>query len=77
MAESSLRKDSSIKAELYARSRVDEYWIVDLNGRTVLVNADSDGTTYRRRFTVSQGECLSLATVGGGTVTSSDFLAPA
>jgi len=60
VAESSLRKDSSIEADLYARSRVDEYWIVDLKARAVLAHASSDGTTYRRRFTASPADFLSL-----------------
>ena len=76
VADSSLRKDSSIKAALYARSRVVEYWIVDLNARTVLVHADSDGTTYRRRFTASPADSLSLAPMGGGALAVSQFLAP-
>jgi Uma2 family endonuclease len=76
VAESSLRKDSTIKAELYARSQVDQYWIVDLNARSVLVHSDSDGTTYRHRFTIAPGESLSLAALGGETIAIADFLAP-
>jgi len=55
VAESSLRKDSSIKADLHARSHVDESWIVDLNARSVLVHSVFDGTTYRRRFAAPPG----------------------
>jgi Uma2 family endonuclease len=77
VADSSLSKDSRIKADLYARSRVDEYWIVDLNARSVLVHAASDGMAYRRQFTVSQSESLSLDVAGGGVVAIADFLAPA
>ena len=77
VAESSLHKDSGIKAELYARSRVDEYWIVDLNGRSVIVYAESDGRMYRRRFTVSRTASLSLDVLGGGVLAVCEFLAPA
>jgi len=75
VAESSLRKDSSIKADLYARSHVDEYWIVDLNARSVLVHSASDGTTYRRRFAAPPGGSLSLASLSGVVLAISDFLA--
>jgi Uma2 family endonuclease len=35
VAEASLRKDLGVKAKLYARARVAEYWVVDLSTRTV------------------------------------------
>jgi len=77
VAELSLRKDSGIKADLYARSHVDEYWIVDVNGRSVIVHAASDGSTFQRRFSASRTDSLSLDALGGGTLAISEFLAPA
>lgn len=77
VAESSLRKDASIKADLYARSRVDEYWVVDLNARSVLVHRASDGTTYRDTFTAIPADSLSLDIWGGGALPVREFLAPA
>jgi Uma2 family endonuclease len=77
VAESSLRKDSRIKADLYARSRVDEYWIVDLNARTVLVHTASDGTTFGQLWSASPADSLNLDTLGGGALPVLEFLAPA
>jgi Uma2 family endonuclease len=77
VAESSLRKDSGIKAGLYARSHVAEYWIVDLNARSVIVHGASDGSTYQRRFSASRTDSLSLDVLGGGALAISEFLGPA
>jgi Uma2 family endonuclease len=40
VAESSLRKDRGPKARLYAECGVEEYWILDLEGRVVEVHRD-------------------------------------
>ena len=37
VAESSLELDTTLKAELYARSGVSEYWVVDITARSVIV----------------------------------------
>lgn len=46
VAESSLRKDRTIKAPIYAETVVPEYWIVDLAGRAVEVHTDPRDGRY-------------------------------
>jgi Uma2 family endonuclease len=54
VAETSLNKDRRVKAELYARANIPEYWIIDITGTLIEVHADpTDGryssvTPYRR-----------------------------
>ncbi len=58
VADSSLAYDSGEKAEIYAASRIPEYWVLDLNHRQLIVFRDplpgtaSQGYEYADRFTV-------------------------
>lgn len=47
VADSSLLQDRTAKARLYARQAVREYWIVDLNGRRILVHRRPEDGAYR------------------------------
>jgi Uma2 family endonuclease len=61
VAGDSLRRDRRVKAAVYARSGVPEYWIVNLEARIVEVLSDPDATTgsYRRTRACSTAETLS------------------
>jgi Uma2 family endonuclease len=47
VAQSTVAKDLSIKAELYAQHGVRDYWVVDVNTDTVIVHRDLSGGVYR------------------------------
>ena len=47
VAQSTVSKDLSIKAELYAQHGVRDYWVVDVNTNTVTVHRDLSGGVYR------------------------------
>ena len=47
VAHSSIDYDRVTKAPLYAASGVEEYWLVDVEGRRVEVFCDASGGTYR------------------------------
>jgi Uma2 family endonuclease len=53
VADDSLRRDRGVKAALYARHRIREYWIVDLQGETVEVLSRPRAGGYGQRRTVS------------------------
>ena len=61
VSRSSVRKDRLVKAPLYAASRVDEYWMVNVNDRCIEVFRDSDGSRYRSERSFGMGESVSLA----------------
>ena len=42
-----LRHDLTAKAALYARAGIPEYWVLDLNGRRLLVRREPVRGTYR------------------------------
>lgn len=55
VSDSSLDKDRK-KAAIYARADIPEYWIVNLEGRTVEVYSSPDGDRYAEVRRVSAGE---------------------
>jgi Uma2 family endonuclease len=73
VAYSSVRKDRLVKAPLYAASRVQEYWIVNANDRSIEVFRDSDGSRYRSERTFGMGESVSLAAFPDVTVRVADL----
>jgi Uma2 family endonuclease len=52
--------DRSRKAKLYARAGVPEYWVLDLNGRMLVVHREPDGTQYRQTFLHAPEEPVSV-----------------
>lgn len=47
VADTTARLDRAVKAPIYARAGIQEYWIVDLQGRRVEVYREPSGDTYR------------------------------
>lgn len=56
VADTTLEKDTQLKADLYARLGIPEYWVIDLNGRTVIQHRQPDTTTGRWGMTQEYGE---------------------
>jgi Uma2 family endonuclease len=52
--------DRSRKARLYARAGVPEYWVLDLNGRMLVVHRETDGAQYRQTFLHAPEETVSI-----------------
>jgi Uma2 family endonuclease len=59
VAESSLDYDRATKAPLYARSGVQEYWIVDVSGRAVIVHREASPEGYATVTRMAEGESVS------------------
>lgn len=60
VAVSSQRRDLITKRPLYAGAAVDEYWVVDLDARRVVVHRDPADGDYRSVETVTDGELSAL-----------------
>jgi hypothetical protein len=58
VADSTPRFDREVKAPLYARYGIPEYWIVDLAGRAVLAHRDPGPQGYRGLREARAGETL-------------------
>jgi hypothetical protein len=53
------------KAGLYVMCQVDEYWIVDVDGRGLEVSRDRHGSGWRRRSTHARGETIAIRAFPG------------
>lgn len=74
VADSSLNKDRSIKAELYARAAVPEYWIANIASRTIEVHSEPLGGRYTRVTPYRPGEVIRLTSFGDVEVAVADIL---
>lgn len=74
VAQSSLAFDRGIKADLYARRNVAEYWIVDLVHGTVIRHIDPAGGRYRQAAVVPPDEPFAPVLLPDCVVTTRDIL---
>jgi Uma2 family endonuclease len=47
VADTTLRTDLGLKARLYARFKVREYWVIDVGGRRLVAHRHPEGETWR------------------------------
>ena len=77
VADSSLAKDRTLKARLYARAGIPAYWIVNLVEGLIEVHTEPTGPAespmYRQRAEVRPGEAIALV-VDGREVAAADLL---
>jgi Uma2 family endonuclease len=59
VAQSSLEYDKTIKARIYARTGVVEYWVADIDQDCVLVYSDPSVNGYRSLHQLLRGESIS------------------
>lgn len=55
VADSTLEYDTLIKAALYARTSIREYWLVDIQHQQVKIHQDAAAEGYQRIVTVNEG----------------------
>lgn len=53
VSDSSLKYDTAEKADLYSAAGIPEYWVLDLNGRQLMVFRDPTENGYGTKFTVA------------------------
>ncbi len=56
IADTTLRFDLTVKAGLYARAGIAEYWVLDLNARRLIVHREPDPAGYRSVIAYSELE---------------------
>ena len=78
VADSSLNFDMTTKAELYATAGVPDYWVLDLEGRRLLVYRNPapllGATAYRSHAAFGPADTLSPLAAPGATVAVADLL---
>ncbi len=61
VADTSLSYDLQYKVDLYAKFDIPEYWIADVQNRTVIVHRKPSGGRFNEVFTLTAGTQLTLA----------------
>ena len=74
IADSSLAYDRDVKAPLYARQGIVEYWLVDLNGQAVTGYSEASDGLYGRSVTWRRGQSLAPAQLPGVILRVDDLL---
>jgi hypothetical protein len=79
VADSSLNYDITVKAELYATANIADYWVLDVDGRRLLVFRDPapvpGGTAaYRTQLTLGDADSVSPLAAPTATVRVADLL---
>lgn len=76
VATDSLRYDRKVKGRLYARSRIPEYWIVNLTDRLIEVRRDPEPAAARYRTLIKRaaGEDVIAASVPGVRIPVAELL---
>jgi Uma2 family endonuclease len=75
VSDATLTWDSTIKAALYARAGISEYWVVDLNGRRLIVHRDPSGSVYKSVVAYNEQERVTPLAAPDREVLVADLLA--
>lgn len=74
VADSSFDFDTNEKRLRYARASIREYWVVDINGRSLFVYRDPQGGDYASRQTLGPADADSPLAVPAASVRIADLL---
>jgi Uma2 family endonuclease len=58
VGDTTVREDTTLKAVLYARAGIAEYWVVDVNGGRLMVFREPDETGYKSLVSYVSGESV-------------------
>jgi Uma2 family endonuclease len=73
VAVSSLRYDKGLKARLYARQRVQEFWVIDANERITWVHTGPDGDGWSSIIERSPQDALTTSSLPGFSIRLADI----
>lgn len=74
VADSSLNFDTNEKRLLYARARIREYWVVDINARKLLIYRDPQAGDYAIQQALGPADAVSPLAAPRATVRVADLL---
>ncbi len=61
VAKTSLKKDLEVKAAIYAMAAIQEYWVLDLSAKHIIVFRNPQADKYIEEYTIAEGTITSLA----------------
>ena len=76
VSDTTLRTDLSLKAALYARAGVPEYWVLDVSGRQLRVHTQPTPTGYASVVTLSETQSVFAIAAPSSALLISSMLPP-
>ncbi|MBW4619745.1 MAG: Uma2 family endonuclease [Cyanosarcina radialis HA8281-LM2] len=61
VAKTSLKKDLDVKTAIYATARIQEYWILDLSAKQIIIFRNSQDGKYVEEYSLKEGAIAPLA----------------
>ena len=61
VSSTTLQDDLNLKKKIYARAKINDYWVVDLKNTKLIVFREPLGEDYRIKNTLNKGEIVPLA----------------
>ena len=77
VSDTTARFDRTVKAALYARASVPEYWLLDVSARALFVHRHPSGSGYRHVIRLSEDESVAPDSRPDAVVKVSELLPPA
>lgn len=74
IADRTLDFDIKIKAPLYARAGIPEYWVLDLHGRRLIVHRNPSGSVYKSVVAYNEQERVSPLAAPDREISVADLL---
>jgi Uma2 family endonuclease len=74
VADSSLDFDTNVKRLLYAKAGIREYWVVDINGRRLLVYRDPQAGDYNTQQALGPADAVAPLAAPAAVVRVADLL---
>jgi Uma2 family endonuclease len=74
VSDTTLGFDTTVKADLYARAGIPEYWVVDIAARVVIVHRQPGPAGYADRQTVSETGTVAPLAAFGSPIRVADLL---
>ena len=75
VADSSVQQDSGFKRDLYARAGVPEYWVLDINGRKLIVHREPRDGKYGQVQILGDDAAASIELLPGASMPVAAMLA--
>jgi Uma2 family endonuclease len=76
VSDTTLRKDLGVKAALYARAGIPDYWVLNLNDRILVVHRQPGSEGYESITMIGEDGSVSPPAAPQATVTVADLLPP-
>ncbi|MGI8746374.1 MAG: Uma2 family endonuclease [Bryobacteraceae bacterium] len=74
VSDTSLGMDTSRKAALCARAGIPDYWVLDINGRRIIVHRNPAGGVYESITAFSENEAVTPLAASDSSVCAADLL---